>query len=63
MVFSSEFSFRDRVIIDGDSSLVVVVTGVYVRDGGAVLTEVCWISNGDAKEARIEEWRLKKADR
>jgi hypothetical protein len=55
----SEFAFRDRLIIDGDESLVGVVTGIMFREG-MVYVELCWMSSGEAKESRIEEWRLSK---
>lgn len=54
----SRFGYRDRVVIDGDNSLVGYVTGFMFREGGVVLVEVCWMANGDSKESRIEEWRL-----
>ena len=61
MIGKSEFNYRDRVIIDGGADLVAVVTGFFFRETG-VFVEICWFANGDAKEARIEDWRLKLAE-
>jgi hypothetical protein len=58
--FTSEFAFRDAVIIDGDTS-IGVVTGLawYGEEGGVV--RVAWLHNGDARESWLHHWRLTKA--
>ncbi len=53
----SKFNFRNRVIIDGDASLVAVVTGFFFREG-CLLIEVSWIDDGKSSYERIEDWRL-----
>jgi hypothetical protein len=57
----SRFDYADRVIIDGDDSLVGRVTGFFFR-GPVTLIEVSWIHNGDARFQNIEEWRLEKKE-
>lgn len=60
MKFASIWSFRDRVLIDGDTSIVGLVTAFQFRgDRGEPIVEVSWVHNGDVKTAWFEEWRLK----
>jgi hypothetical protein len=58
MTFETAFSLRDRVCIDGDRSLMGVVTAVQFREIRAPLYGVSYVFNGDAREAWFEEWRL-----
>lgn len=51
----------DKVTIDGDKSIVAVVTGITLRGTSEpFLTQydVAWFHNGQANSAWIEEWRL-----
>jgi hypothetical protein len=61
-IFRSRYGFKDRVVIDGDASLVGYVTAMLWRDpdGGAI--EVSWIHNGTAQSAWIQPYRLTLAD-
>lgn len=59
--YEAQFAIGERVIIDGDSSLVGTVTAAFFR-GPAVLIEVSWVINGDAKSASIEEFRLQRKE-
>ena len=66
MNFSSDLSPRQKVMIDGDRSLVGVVTSYQFRpvvvgktiDGAYVVIEVSYLHNGEAKTAWIERDRL-----
>ena len=62
MQFTSIWTFRDRVYLDGDQSIIGMVTGFQFRGDREPIVEVSWVHNGDAKIAWFEEWRLKKAD-
>ena len=55
---TSEFTFGDRVSIDGDDTLRgLIIAVIFHRDRPAEY-EVSWFASGDAKTAWIEEWRL-----
>lgn len=54
--YQSEFAIGDRVLIDRESAIVFVVTGVLFRKNRCQI-EVSWFSNGDAKDAYFDEWR------
>lgn len=54
--FSSRFSLGERVIIDGDPSMVVRVTGYLWRSVCQI--EVSWVHCGSINTSWIEEWRL-----
>jgi hypothetical protein len=56
--FSSEFSFGDRVRIDGDNDLNGRVTGFWWTADDAYTVEVTWLANGDVKSAWFCGWRL-----
>jgi hypothetical protein len=64
--FSSDLSPRQKVMIDGDRSLVGVVTSYQFRpvvvgktiDGAYVVIEVSYLHNGEAKTDWIERDRL-----
>jgi len=53
------FSLAEKVIIDGDKSIIGVVTAVTFRTTGTTI-EVGWIHNGQANSGWFEEWRLSK---
>jgi hypothetical protein len=55
------FEFEARVHIDGDKSIVAVVTAFMISvDGLQVRVE--WFANGDAKSAWIGERRLSRVE-
>jgi hypothetical protein len=56
--FSCQRSFRERVIIDGDTSVVGVITGVQFRMIREPLYEVSYMHNGISQAPWVEEWRL-----
>lgn len=60
MTFESKWKYRDRVIIDGDTSIIGVVTGFQFRIG-YLIVEVSWVHDGAAQTAWLEEWRLQEA--
>ena len=61
MRLDSRFRFGDRVIVDGDHSLVAVVTSILWKTTSCQL-EIAWVHGGDLKSAYIDEWRLTAAE-
>lgn len=51
------FGFGDKVYIDGDKSIIAVVTAFNFRTERCEV-ECAWFSNGDAKSAWFSSWRL-----
>lgn len=59
MKIDALFDLCNAVKIDGDPSLKAVVTAILVRvPDNWPMYECSWISDGNAKTAWIEEWRL-----
>lgn len=58
MSYHSKFDLWDRVLIDGNKSPVGIVTAIQMRSESAVLIEVSYMHDGNAKTAWIEEERL-----
>lgn len=57
------YTFGDRVIIDGDASIVGRITAAQFREfGNYALLEVSYVHNGECKTSWIEAWRLTKAE-
>lgn len=56
--FRTKFNMRDRVCIDGDASIVGVVTGVCWQDGPGHTVEVSWLHNGQMHKDWVSHWRL-----
>ena len=69
--FHTDFNTGERVIVDGDTSLVGIVTAILVRGkdfGGERYTfifqyEVSWFHNGESKTSWIEEYRLSRPEK
>ena len=59
MKFETEFALLDRVIVDGDPSLVATITGFAFYDRPAEV-QISYVHNGDIKSAWIIESRLSK---
>lgn len=53
-----DFTIGDRVIIDGCSDLVAVVTAVQWRIQSEASYELAWVCGGKSESAMIEGWRL-----
>jgi hypothetical protein len=60
--FSSEFAFRDRVLIDGDQSIIGVVSGFAWSTEEGYTVKVSWMHAGAAQVAWFDSWRLELAD-
>ena len=58
--YSADFALGDRVWIDGDHSIVAVVTGLMWRGLRAEI-EVVWFVNGVQNSLWAPEWRLMRA--
>lgn len=56
--FRSKFDIGDRVVIDGDRSMVVTVVAVEFRYGPHVKVEVQWMYDGNSQSAWMDEFRL-----
>lgn len=57
-----KFAIRQRVHVDGDSSITGVVTMIEWRAPDIVRYEVSWLCGGDAKFIIFDEWRLSEID-
>ena len=55
--FTCRFGLGDRVYIDGDDTIVAVITQVCWGDFGSNVL-VSWWSNGDLKSAWVADHRL-----
>jgi hypothetical protein len=55
--FTSDFSPRDLVIIDGQADMPATVTGFLFRDGMRQI-ECEWLHNGQNQSAWFAPWRL-----
>lgn len=58
MTFESKLDFGDRVVIDGDDSMIVKVCGFKYLWAGCPLVEIVYFHAGDQKCVLIEEQRL-----
>lgn len=62
MRVETKFDIRDRVIINGDPSVVAFVQRIAISSSGATY-EVSWFdSSGSFKEHWIYEWQLTKKE-
>lgn len=59
--FESPFDMGQRVVVDGDDSLVGTITAFTFRFGDYYVVEVSYVHNGDSKHTDVEPWRLKAA--
>ena len=55
--FACDYMIGDRVIVDGDESIIGTVTGVLFFETGIEI-RVGWVVNGDPKSFQIEEYRV-----
>lgn len=60
MKVETQFDIRDRVHIDGDTSMTGVITAFQFRETRLPIYEVSYIHNGGAQAPWVEEWRLTK---
>jgi len=58
--WTTKFNLYDRVIIDGDGSVIATVTAVVWRAHREPLYELSWISNGQSQTAWVEEPRIEE---
>jgi hypothetical protein len=61
VVYKSEFALYDRVIIDGESSIVATVVG-FAFYGSHADVQISYVHSGDIKTAWIVEKRLTRVD-
>ena len=59
--YVAPFALRDRVTIDGDTSIVAVVTAVCWRSDDGCSIEASWMHAGAIQTAWISPWRLASA--
>lgn len=60
MSLESPFTFGDRVIIDGDKSLIARVTRINFASHFCEI-EISWVHNGSIQTAWVANWRLEPA--
>lgn len=58
MTFETPFQFGDRDHIDGDASIMAVVTGFSFRPERYLQVEASWLSNGCAQSAWMDVGRV-----
>jgi hypothetical protein len=58
MRFESEFDLRDRVMIDGDPTIVGRIVAIRWSRDALPTYEVSWIHEGRAEYVYFDEWRL-----
>ena len=56
--FRTEFDFGTRVTVDGDASIIGIITAFKYMWPGEPLVEISYFHNGEQKFALIEESRL-----
>jgi hypothetical protein len=61
MKIETKFDISDKVIIDGASELVAVITAITWRNENQINYEVSWFCQGKLECNVIEHWRLGKA--
>jgi hypothetical protein len=61
VIYKSEFALYDRVIIDGESSIVATVTG-FAFYGSHADVQISYVHSGDIKTAWIVEKRLTRVE-
>ena len=59
-VIHTDLCVRDKVIIDGDSSLIAVITAIIYRNESSMSYEISWVGCGKLECCVIEGWRLKR---
>lgn len=57
-----KFNVSDRVFIDGDASLIAIVTAVELRAMGAVRYELSWVASADIKHVYVDEFRITRME-
>lgn len=62
MDFVTVFDFGDRVVIDGDHSLVCRVLAFTFRHDRGCVVEVSWVHNGVVNSDWVDSWRLSPAE-
>lgn len=54
------FDVGDKVIIDGDKSIVAVVTVIHIQGPNFFTYQVGYFHNGTMSDIILDEWRLDK---
>ena len=60
---TTAFDVRDRVHIDGDTTIIAAVLSIQIRESQRDLYELSWVHNGEVKTAWLDEWRLTRVDK
>ena len=60
MILESKFDIKDRVMIDGDITIVCSVVAIRWSREQALQYELGWMHEGRAEYAWFDEWRLSK---
>jgi hypothetical protein len=57
-MIETQFNIKDQVLIDGDKTLIAVITAIQWRSEQQINYECSWFANGKIEYAVIEGWRL-----
>lgn len=57
----AKFWIGDKVIIDGEQSVVAIITCIEVRWQTVIRYEVSWWQGGECKFCTFDDWRLSAA--
>lgn len=60
MMIESQFDIRDRVIIDGEPSVVATIVAIRWSRDDRPTYELSWMHDGRAEYTYFDEWRLTK---
>jgi hypothetical protein len=59
-ILECKYEMGERVHIDGDNSIVGIISCIEWRRPDVVRYEVSWMHSGDAKFIIFDEWRLSR---
>ena len=60
MKIDTKFDIQDKVLIDGDKSLIGTVIAIQVHSDTMYDYQLSWLSNGAHFKETFDEWRLTK---
>lgn len=60
MQVNTDLDIGERVIIDGDASLIATICAILINASNAIEYKIGYVHNGDLKEAWVTGWRLQR---
>jgi hypothetical protein len=62
MIIETEFDIKEKVIINNDHSLIVVVQRIFISSNGIMYEVGYFDSSGTFKEPMFYDWQLSKKE-